>query len=159
MDVVAQMLEARTDERGIDHATLALAIGALQDVVAATTACADACLSEGGDKADCVRACADTADVAGALVRVLSRTGATTEGTRSLVQAAAKVLAECGTICAAHGEHDKHCRICAEVCGRAEQALQSLLTAVAAAVAVEPGGNASAPITGAADDRGGAQPT
>ena len=138
MNVAAQMLEARSDARGVDHAALALAIDAMLDVVAATTACADACLSEGGDRADCIRACADTADTAGALARVLSRTGPTTSGSRALVQAAARMVAECGDVCAAHGEHDKHCRICAEVCARAGQALQGLETEIAAADAGAP---------------------
>lgn len=133
MNVAAQMLEARSDERGVDHGALALAIDAMHDVVAATTACADACLSEGSDKADCVRACADTADVAAALARVLARTGPTVEGTRALVAAGAKILSECASICGEHGDHDKHCRICAEVCSRGQQALAGLSAEIAAA--------------------------
>jgi hypothetical protein len=135
MNVAAQMLEARSDERGVDHGALAMAIDAMHDVVAATTACADACLSEGGDKADCVRACADAADVAGALARVLSRTGPTVEGSRTLVSAGAKMLSECSAVCAEHGDHDKHCRICAEVCSRGQQALATLGAQIAAAEA------------------------
>lgn len=133
MNVAAQMLEARTDERGVDHAALALAIDAMQDVVAATAMCADACLSDPTDKADCVRACTDTSDVAAALAKVLSRTGPTVLGTQALVSAAAKMLSECAAVCAEHGEHDAHCRICAEVCGRGQQALARLEAEVAAA--------------------------
>jgi hypothetical protein len=134
MNVVAQLLEARTDERGVDHAALALAIDAMYDVVAATTACADACLSEhtAGDRSDCIRACADAADVAATLARVLARSGPTVQGSQALVSAAAKMLAECGAICAEHAQHDKTCRITADITSRGQQALASLEAAIAA---------------------------
>ena len=135
MNVAAQMLEARSDERGVDHAALALAIDAMHDVVSATTSCADACLSEPGvaDKTDCVRACLDAADVATALIKVLSRTGPTVQGTQALLSATAKMLAETSAVAASHGDHDKHCRITAETTSRGQQALASLEAAVAAA--------------------------
>lgn len=133
MNVVAQMLEARTDERGVDHAALALAIDAMHDVVSATTACADACLSEAGDRADCIRACADAADVASTLIKVLSRTGPTVQGTQALIGATAKMLSETAAVTTAHGDHDKHCRITAETTSRGQQALAGLEAAIAAA--------------------------
>ena len=137
MDVAAQMLEARTDERGVDHATLALAIGSMHDVVSATSVCADACLSEtdAADMTDCIRACLDAADVATALIKVLSRTGPTVQGTQALVSATAKRLAETSAVAARHGDHDKHCRITAETTSRGQQALAALEAAVAAAEA------------------------
>ena len=133
MNVAAQMLEARTDARGVDHAALALAIDAMHDVVSATTACADACLAEPGDRADCIRACADAADVASTLLKVLSRTGPTVQGTQALIGATAKMLSETSAVTAAHGEHDKHCRITAETTSRGQQALAGLEAAIAAA--------------------------
>lgn len=137
MDLAAQMLEARTDERGVDHATLALAIGAMHDVVSATTACADACLSESdvAGVADCIRACLDASDVATALIKVLSRTGPTVEGTQGLLSATAKLLSETSAVAASHGDHHKHCRITAETTSRGQQALAALEAAVAAAEA------------------------
>ena len=135
MNVATQMLEARAGGRAVDHAALGLAIDALHDVVTAATACADACLTEdgGGDRVECIQACADAADVAGATAKVLNRTGPTVEGSRALVDATAKLLAETGAICSEHGVHDKHARICAETMTRAQQALASLQAAVAAA--------------------------
>ena len=44
-------------------------------------------------------------------------------------------LAETAAIAEAHGQHDKHCRITAEVTSRGQQALASLEAAVAAAEA------------------------
>ncbi len=134
MDVAAQMLEAHPQPRAVDHATLAIAIDALGDAVSAATSCADACLAESNvaDMVDCVRACQDAADVAGALARILARTGPTPVGSRSLVGAAAKLLGEAASIADSHGQHDKHCRLSAETLTRAQQALASLEAAVAA---------------------------
>jgi hypothetical protein len=61
------------------------------------------------------------------------------EGTQALVAAGAKMLSECASVCGAHGEHDKHCRICAEVCSRGQQALAGLSAAIADAQRAEPG--------------------
>lgn len=137
MNVATQMLEARPDERGVDHAALALAIDSLQDAGAAAVACADACLStpDPSDLVDCIRACQDTADVAAALCRVLARTGPTVQGSRALVDATSKMLSECSEACSEHGERHKHCRITAEATSRAEQALAGLQTAIASAEA------------------------
>ena len=136
MNVAAQMLEARPDSRGVDHAALGLAIDALHDVVTAATVCADTCLSLDGDVADrveCIQACGDAADVAGATAKVLSRSGPTVEGSRALVDATAKLLAEAGLVCSEHGVDDKHARICADTMTRAQQALAGLQAAVAVA--------------------------
>lgn len=136
MNVAAQMLEARSDTRGVDHAALSLAIDGLHDTVTAAVACADACLSDSDIDAhrECIQVCADAADVAGATARVLSRSGPTVEGSRALVDATAKILSESSAVCAEHGAHDKHARICADTMSRAEQALAGLETAIAAAV-------------------------
>lgn len=135
MNVATQMLESRPDERGVDHAALSLAIDSLQDAAVACTTCADACLTGPGtdDRVDCIRACADAADVAAATARVLSRSGPTVEGTRALLDAAAKILSETSAVCADHGTDHKHARVCADVTTRAEQAVASLQTAVASA--------------------------
>lgn len=136
MNVAALMLEARPHSRGVDHAALGIAIDALHDVVAATTACADSCLSMDGTsetRTDCIKACADAADVAAATARVLARTGPTVEGSRALVDATAKILSETSSVCAEHGVDDKNARICADTTSRAEQALAGLQTAIAAA--------------------------
>ncbi len=138
MNIAAQMLEARPDARGVDHAALAVAIDALNDVVIAATTCGDSCLSDpdgsnGADRRDAVLACADAADVAGATARVLCRTGPTVEGSRALVDATAKILSETSSVCAEHGAEDKFARICADATSRAQQALAGLQSAIAAA--------------------------
>lgn len=135
MDVVAQMLQARPESRGVDHTDLAIAIDALHEAVGAATSCADACLSEVDvtEHRACIQACADAADVAAATARVLCRSGPTINGSRALVDATAKLLSEASSICAEHGVDDKHARICADALSRAERALAGLQTAIAAA--------------------------
>ena len=135
MNVVTQILEARPDQRGVDHATLSLAIDALQDVVVVATTCADACLElpDTDDRVDCIRVCNDAADVAGTTSRVLCRTGPTVEGTRALVDATAKLLSEAASVCAEHGADHKHARVSSDVLDRAAQALAALQAAVASA--------------------------
>lgn len=133
MTVSLHMLEARPDERGVDHATLSLALDALAEVTLAATTCADSCLAEDdvSERTDCIRACADAADAADALGRILGRTGPTVVGTRALVDATAKLLGEVAEICGAHGVESKHCRICAETLSKGQQALAALQTEVA----------------------------
>ncbi len=135
MNVATQILEARPDKRGVDHATLSLAIDALQDVVVVATTCADACLvmPDADSRVECIQVCNDAADVAGTTSRVLSRTGPTVEGTRALVDATTKILSETSVICAQHGADHKHARICSEVTIRAEQAMAALQAAIASA--------------------------
>lgn len=136
MNVATQILEARPDQRGVDHATLSLAVDALADVVIVATTCADACLvmPDADDRVECIQACNDAADVAGTTSRVLMRTGPTVEGTRALVDATTKILSETSAVCAEHGVDHKHARICADVTARAEQAMAALQVAVASAM-------------------------
>lgn len=136
MNVATQILEARPDQRSVDHATLSLAIDSLMDVVVVATTCADACLvlPDADSRVGCIQACNDAADVAGTTARVLSRTGPTVEGTRALVEATTKILSETSAVCAEHGADHKHARICSDVTARAEQAMAALQAAVAAAM-------------------------
>lgn len=129
------MLEAAPEAREIGHGVIAEAIDALNEASLVATQCADACLVTDADMTECVQACLDTADVAGVTARVLARTGPTVQGTRGLVDAAARILSECTNVCGEHAEHHRHCRICAEACDRALQAIAGLQTKVAAAVA------------------------
>lgn len=127
------ILQARTDERGIDHAVLAEALDALGEVALAATSCADGCLTAEEVHATCVQACLDAADVAAATARVLSRTGPTVQGTRRLVDATAQLLAECAQECEEMAVVHRHARACADACQRAQRALAGVQTAVARA--------------------------
>lgn len=131
MTIAIQMLQARPDERGVDHAVLAEALDALNDVALAATNCADSCLLVEPPAITCVQACSDAADVAAVTARVLSRTGPTVEGSRRLLDAAAMVLSECAEQCEEHAAHHQHCRVCADACHRAQRAVAQLQAEVA----------------------------
>lgn len=133
MTIATQMLQARPDERSVDHAVLGEAIDSLSEAVVATTNCADSCLVVEPPVIECVQVCSDAADVAAATARVLSRTGPTVEGSRRLVDAAAMILSECADECERHADHHSHCRLCAEACRRAQRSLGHLQTEIARA--------------------------
>ena len=116
---------------------LAEAIDALAACVAASTACADACLGEPDAEhmRSCIRsdlACADLCDVT---ARFLLRTGGyDIPVVRNLLEATSKACSTSGEICESHADTMKHCRVSADACRRAEHAIQRLLTQLAAAV-------------------------
>lgn len=131
MTIALQMLQARPDPRGVDHAALAEALEALNDVALAATNCADSCLVVEPPMVACVQVCSDAADVAAATARVLSRSGPTVEGSRRLVDAAAMVLSECADECERHIDVHQHCRVCADACRRAQRSLSQVQAEVA----------------------------
>lgn len=131
MSTVSIMLEAHpNDLSGIDPAHLTACIEACIECAQTCTACADACLSEEmvADLVTCIRADLDCADICEATARVLSRrTGVDAALTRSLLEACAAACKTCGDECERHASHHAHCRTCAEVCRRCEQACRELI--------------------------------
>ncbi|MFF9689796.1 four-helix bundle copper-binding protein [Streptomyces sp. NPDC014623] len=99
----------------------------------ACTACADACLAEEAvaDLTRCIRTGADCADICRTTATVLSRrTGYDATITRAILLACATVCEVCGDECANHADQHDHCRVCADVCRRCEQACNDLLTSL-----------------------------
>lgn len=129
--IVREMLETHPQARSIELDEVADCVEACIDCAASCSSCADADLGEPDVQAlvRCVRLCTDCADICEATGRVVIRQ-ATSD--TSLVQG---VLAACVTACRAcrmecerHAEHHEHCRLCAQVCGRCEQACNDLLS-------------------------------
>ena len=116
---------------------LAEAIDALGACAAACTACADACLGEPDIEhmRASIRADLACADLCVVTARFLTRTGGyDVPVVRNLLEATTKACSTSGEICEVHAQTHKHCRVCADACRRAEQAVQRLLTQLAAAV-------------------------
>src|SRR5688500_14535662 len=105
---------------------LAEALDALHDMDMACSACIDACVQErDGTMSDCIAACMTCVDVGMALARLLARTASSDlTVVRNMLEAGAKAATFCAEVCEPHGEHHKHCRVCAEGCRRVQQALQ-----------------------------------
>jgi hypothetical protein len=129
------MLETYPAEINLNRARLAGVIDAVTACAQACTACADACLSESAQMlphlVKCIRDNPDCADVCDTTARVLSRhTAYDANLTAAQVHAAIQAVRTCGTSCGEHAEMHEHCRICAEACRNAEQALTGLLGAL-----------------------------
>ncbi len=79
------------------------------------TSCADACLAEDMDMAQCVRSCLDCADVCTATARLaVRRTGHNIAVLRTMLEACQRTCELCAEECARHDSD--HCRRCAEMC-------------------------------------------
>ena len=126
------MLETYPAEINLDNAQLASVIDAVTACSQACTACAGACLSEKTTMlpslVKCIRDNLDCADICDVTARVLSRhTGYDANLSRAQVLAAIQATRTCGSTCAEHAQMHEHCRVCAEACRTAEQALTVLL--------------------------------
>jgi Domain of Unknown Function (DUF326) len=105
-------------------------IEACDECATTCTSCADACLAESDlpDMVRCIRLCLDCADVCGTTSRVVTRqTEADAAAVREIVEACLAACATSRAECERHAAHHEHCRICAEVCARCEQACGDLL--------------------------------
>ncbi|MCW2607250.1 MAG: hypothetical protein JWO60_1943 [Frankiales bacterium] len=130
----AQIIGSAPQTLTVDAALIAAAIDAANQCAVVCSACASACLSEGGDMATCVRDDLDCADICTTTARVLSRLNRSDKQlTLSLLATCIEACVECSGSCAPHAEHHEHCRLCAQACGAAEQALQALVDALKAA--------------------------
>jgi hypothetical protein len=134
MSVAGQMLETYPqDLGGVDRDKLRACIEACYECAQACTACADACLSEDGvaEMAKCIRTDLDCADICETTGRVLSRhTGYDATLTRAVLDACATACKSCGDECESHAQMHGHCRVCAEVCRRCEQACRDLMASL-----------------------------
>jgi hypothetical protein len=98
---------------------------ALHDFVESAKACewcADRCIDEGPQMAECIRLCRDVADLATLNIQLLSRDSVFGPEAAELFVSAAEA---CARECAQH--RHTHCRECAEVLDRAVQSTRSML--------------------------------
>jgi len=130
---VRQMLEAHPRPAIGDLDALVRCIEACADCAASCTGCADADLGEDDvrEMVRCIRLCLDCADVCGATGRIVARqTEADLGVIRSALETCVVACRASQAECRRHAEHHEHCRVCAEVCSRCEQACQDLLAAL-----------------------------
>jgi hypothetical protein len=79
----------------------------------------------------CIRLCLDCADSCGATGRIVARQTEPDLGVvRAAVEACVVACGACRVECERHAAHHEHCRICAEVCARCEQACNDLLASI-----------------------------
>ena len=117
----------------VDAQLIADALDAAAACAVVCTACASACLSEGGDLQQCVRDDLDCADLCDVTAKHLARLNrGDKQLTLSLLATCIEACVQCAGSCEPHAEHHDHCRLCLEACRRCETACQSLLDALKA---------------------------
>ena len=131
MSTATSMLDSYPKDLGrVDRTMLARCIEALVECTQACTACADACLSEDvvARLTKCIRTNLDCADICDATSRVLSRhTGYDVNLTRAALEVCSTACYTCADECGRHAADHDHCRICAEICGRCDDACRELV--------------------------------
>ena len=79
------------------------------------TSCADACVAEDMDMAQCIRNCLDCADVCAATARLaVRRTAQNIDVLRSQLQTCIEACETCAAECEKHD--NPHCALCAKMC-------------------------------------------
>jgi len=99
------------------------------DCAPTCTACADANLAEPDidELVRCIRLCLDCADVCDTTGRVLTRQTEADPGVlRVIIDACLAACSASAEECERHAAHHEHCRLCAVVCRRCEQACREL---------------------------------
>ena len=127
---IREMLQAHPQPLTGDREVVVRCIEACGDCATVCTSCADADLAESelADLVRCVRLCLDCADMCESSRRIVIRQTASDPGVvRAAVEGCLVACSTCRKECERHSEHHEHCRICAEVCSRCEQACADLL--------------------------------
>ena len=79
------------------------------------TSCADACVAEDMDMAQCIRNCLDCADVCSATARLaVRRTAQNIDVLRNQLETCIKACETCAAECDKHD--NPHCQLCAKMC-------------------------------------------
>ena len=130
---IRAMLEAHPGPTIGDLDVLVRCIEACGECGASCTSCADADLGEAEvqDLVRCIRSCLDCADVCDVTRRIVTRQTEPDLGVvRAALQSCLVACRACRAECERHAKHHEHCRICAEVCSRCEQACEDLLASI-----------------------------
>src|SRR6476661_8585261 len=129
MATTKEMLEAHPEPAQLDRDLLARCIDECLACMQCCVADADADLAE-DDVAEmrrCIRLCLDCADVCDATWRVATRlTDGRSPSLKKVLEACLDTCRHSRKECERHAPHHEHCRICAGVCKRCEDACQAL---------------------------------
>ncbi len=93
------------------------------------TSCAEACVVEHGDMAQCIRNCLDCADVCAATAKLgIRRTEQNIAVLRAQIETCIKACETCAEECETH-DHE-HCAKCAEMCREVARDFRTCLDSV-----------------------------
>jgi Domain of Unknown Function (DUF326) len=130
-----EMLEKHPRTIQIEAGLLVACIEACLDCAQSCTACADACLGEPDVEMllRCITLCLNCSDVCTTTEMVVTRqTEFVPELARAVVGACSEACRMSGDECERHAPHHAHCRVCAEVCRRCEQACEAVRSVLSA---------------------------
>jgi hypothetical protein len=112
---IHEMISRHPDVAGNLNEDLATAARHAMFCALMCTSCADACVAEDMDMAQCVRSCLDCADVCTATSRLaVRRTGQNVEVLRATLRLCAEVCDACAAECERHSHG--HCELSARMC-------------------------------------------
>jgi Domain of Unknown Function (DUF326) len=130
---IHEMLEVHPRAIPLDRDLLLRCIDECVECAAVCTSCADADLGEPDvlEMVRCVRLCLDCADTCTTTGRILIRQTEPDLGVvRAAIEACAVTCRASADECDKHAAQHEHCRLCAEVCRRCEQACLDLLAMI-----------------------------
>jgi hypothetical protein len=130
---VRDMLEAHPRPTVLERDLLVRCIEECIDCAATCTSDADADLAEPDVQGmvRCIRLCLDCADTCETNGRILIRQTEPDFGViRAAIESCIVACQACAEECDKHSAEHEHCRICAEVCRRCEQACKDLLATI-----------------------------
>ncbi len=131
-----QIIGAHADVKGRTNDALIRCIEECYDCAQSCTSCADACVVESNvaELRQCIRLNLDCADVCLAMGSTATRrTGSNEELIRSMLETCALACRLCADECDKHAAHHEHCRICAQMCRRCEEACEGAIRSVGVA--------------------------
>jgi hypothetical protein len=126
---LVKMVSLHPDVRGDVNETLVTAARHAMLCSLFCTSCADACVAEDMDMAQCIRVCMDCADICTATAKLAVRR---TAQDVSLLRAQLEMCIKSCGVCAAECErHDhEHCKLCATMCRECEDDCSKALPTV-----------------------------
>jgi hypothetical protein len=133
MNELQRMFESHPEPAGSNGAQALRCIEAAARCAQMCTVCADACLGEDDVKSmvACVRLCLDCAEVCRVTATLMTRPShRDAPALRAQLQACIETCRACADECARHGQHEEHCRICAEACRDCAEACEAMAAAI-----------------------------
>lgn len=131
MSMMMDMMQSMPkNDMGMDMTMMQECIEACSAAAQASTMCADACASDNMGR--CASMCANTADVATTMMRMMMRPGGyDMESMRSMMTACIAMGSACAEECRMHADTHDHCRICAMACDAMVTACERAMSSMA----------------------------
>ncbi|WP_255546150.1 hypothetical protein [Glaciihabitans sp. dw_435] len=132
MDMRSQEMQQMPETSGMDTMMMQECIEACSAMEQACTMCADSMM--GADMSMCRSMCANAADVASAMMRMMMRpNGMTRDTMMAMLQATTMMATMCADECMSMADMSEECRMCAEVCRQCAMACQKMMDSMSMA--------------------------